>query len=62
MSVDTYLKGKDLTPYQAVTVEGVELHVSPTLATWASQATIVVKSGLLGRRLEVLADHKHQPT
>lgn len=62
VSVDTYLKGKDLSPYQQLTVDDVELHVAPALSTWADRATVAVKSGLLGKKLEVLADHKHQPT
>ena len=62
MSVDTYLKGKDLSPYQRVELYGVELHVAPALSKWADQATVVVKSGMFGKKFEILANHKHQPT
>jgi hypothetical protein len=62
VSVDTYLKGKDLSPYQRLEIDDVELHVSPALSTWADRASVTVRSGALGKRFEILADHKHQPT
>lgn len=62
MSVDTYLKGKDLSPYRLVEVDGVQVHVSPALTKWAQGATLAARSKLVGSKLEVLADHKHQPT
>lgn len=62
MSVDTYLKGKDLSPYQRLAVDDIELHVAPSLATWSERATVAVRSTRFGKKLEVLADHKHQPT
>jgi len=62
VSVDTYLKGKDLSPYQLLNVDDVELHVSPSLSTWSDRATVAVRPGIFGKKLEVLADHKHQPT
>lgn len=62
MSVDTYLKGKDLSPYNRLEQDDVEILVSPALATWSNNATLAVKAGVLGKKFEVLADHKHQPT
>lgn len=62
MSVDTYLKGKNLAKYQAAEVEGIELLVTPVLSQWASRVEVEVSRFLFWKRFDVLADHRHRPT
>lgn len=62
MSVDTYLKGKDLSAYRMVEHEDVVVHVAPALLQWASSTVVATKRGLLKERFAVGVDHKHQPT
>ena len=62
MSVDTYLKGKNLSKYQPLTVEGVELLVTPVLSQWASRVEVDVDRFLFWKRFDVIADHAHRPT
>lgn len=62
MSVDTYLKGKNLSAYQTVEHEGVVVHVAPALLQWASAAIVGTKRSMLRERFAVGVDHKHQPT
>ncbi len=62
MSVDTYLKGKNLAKYHPTQVEGVELLVTPVLAQWASRVEVEVNRFLFWKRFDVLADHRHRPT
>lgn len=62
MSVDTYLKGKNLSTYRTVEQSGVVVHVAPALMQWASSAVVDTKRSLLRERFAVGVDHKHQPT
>ena len=62
MSVDTYLKGKNLSAYHKVEQDGVEIHVAPALLQWASSAVVDTRRGFLKDRFAVGVDHKHQPT
>ncbi|MDA0351938.1 MAG: hypothetical protein O3A10_06975 [Chloroflexi bacterium] len=62
MSVDTYLNGKNLTKYQTVQVDGVELLVTPVLRQWASRVEVEVDRFLFWKRFDVIADHAHRPT
>ena len=62
MSVDTYLKGKILSKYQPLEVEGVELLVTPVLSQWASRVEVDVDRFLFWKRFDVIADHAHRPT
>lgn len=62
MSVDTYLKGKNLSAYQTVERDGVVVHVAPALLQWASSTVVGTKRGLVRERFAVGVDHKHQPT
>ncbi len=62
MSVDTYLKGKNLAPYQAVEHEGVKILVAPKLIQWAATVRLEVKQFLIFKSFEVGAEHKHAPT
>ena len=63
MSVDTYLKGKNLSKYQPVAVDDdVELLVTPVLTQWASRVEVEVNRFLFWKRFDVFADHAHRPT
>jgi len=62
VSVDTYLKRKNLTKYQAQELDGVELLVTPVLAQWASRVEVDIDRFLFWRRFDVIADHRHRPT
>ena len=62
MSVDTYLKGKNLAPYKAVEQDGVKILVAPKLIQWAATVQVDVKQFLIFKSFEVGAEHKHAPT
>ncbi len=62
MSVDTYLKGKNLSAYRTIEHQGVVVHVAPALLQWASSAVVDTRRSLLRERFSVGVDHKHQPT
>jgi len=62
VSVDTYLKGKNLAKYQPVQVDDVELLVTPVLRQWASRVEVEVNQFLFWKRFDVFADHAHRPT
>ena len=65
MSVDTYLKRKNLAPYRRVEQEGVRVLVAPILATQARRITLDVRRRLLWTSLtaeiEARGDHFHSP-
>ena len=62
MSVDTYLKGKNLAPYRTVEQDGVKILVAPKLIQWAASVQVGVKQFLIFKSFEVGAEHKHAPT
>ena len=62
MSVDTYLKGKNIKPYAAVDLEGLRVLVSPRLAEWAETVEVGLSKFLFWKSFEVLVEHKHAPT
>ncbi|MCH8065444.1 MAG: hypothetical protein IIC90_06410 [Chloroflexi bacterium] len=62
MSVDTYLKRKNLAPYLAVDHEGVKIFVAPKLIQWAQAVHLEVKQFLIWKSFQVFAEHKHAPT
>jgi len=62
VSVDTYLKGKNLSPYRAVEQDGVKILVAPNLIQWAAAVHLGVKQFLMFKSFEVGAEHKHAPT
>ena len=63
MSVDTYLKGKNLSPYLKLQHEGVKILVSGKLTGWASALQIGVSRFLFWKSLdiEVVPQHAHAP-
>lgn len=62
MSVDTYLKRKNLAPYQAVEQGDVKVLVSPNLLKWAKEVHVGAKQFLIWRSFHVDAEHQHLPT
>ncbi len=62
MSVDTYLKRKNLAPYVAVDHAGVSILVAPKLIQWAQAVHLDVKQFLIWKSFQVFAEHKHAPT
>ena len=62
MSVDTYLKGKNLAPYRTVEQDGVKILVAPKLIQWAAAVQVGVKQFRIFKSFEVGAEHKHAPT
>ena len=62
MSVDTYLKRKNLTKYQAQELDGIEVLITPVLSQWASRVEVDIDRFLFWKRFDVIADHAHRPT
>ncbi len=62
MSVDTYLKRKNLTPYGTVEQEGVKILVANSLTRWAEAVHVDVRRGWFSKSFEVAALHKHGTT
>ena len=62
MSVDTYLKGKNLAPYQTVEHEGVKILVAPSLTRWAESVQLNVKQFLIWKSFDIAVEHRHGPT
>ena len=64
MSVDTYLKGKNLSRYSVASQGDVRLYVSPSLFQWARSVYVDVGQFLIWRSFQVEAEakpHKHGP-
>ncbi len=62
MSVDTYLKGKNIAPYRAVTFEGLKILVASSLMQWAESVRLGVSQFLIWKSFEVEVEHRHGPT
>ena len=62
MSVDTYLKGKNLSPYSAVRQDDVEILVAPSLLQWAERVHLDARQFLVWKSFQVEAEHRHGPT
>ena len=63
MSVDTYLKRKNLSQYQIATTGGVDILLSQRLGGWAQTISITAKRFLLWTSfaVEVIPIHAHAP-
>lgn len=62
MSVDTYLKRKNLSSYQPLELEGLKLLMAPSLIKWAEAVHLDVKQFLLWKSFNVAAipnEHQH---
>ncbi len=61
MSVDTHLKGKNLSPYRTLRHDGVSLLLNPRLCEWASSMRIDAGRRALRTTLLVDLEHRHGP-
>ena len=61
MSVDTHLKGKNLSPYRVVREAGVKIHVAPNLMGYASSVQLDVK-GSVRKKISIDIHHEHGPS
>ncbi len=62
MSVDTYLKGKNLSPYSEADYEGLRILIAPSLLRWAKLVHVDTKQFLIWKSFEVAAEampHRH---
>lgn len=59
MSVDTYLKGKNLSRYRRLAYEEVHILVAPSLLGWAKWVTLDAKQVLFWKSFQVEAEHRH---
>ncbi len=63
MSVDTYLKGKQIDGrYSRYEDAGVVVLVADSLTRWATRVTLDAPRFLLWRRLKPVVEHQHHPT
>lgn len=63
MSVDTYLKGKNLTRYAHLDHDGLEVHIAPSLRVWADRVWVdAERAFLFWKRFLIDVEHRHQPT
>ena len=62
MSVDTYLKGKNLSPYRVVEHDDVKILVAPSLLRWAKSVHLDAKQFVVWKSFEVHTEHRHGPT
>lgn len=59
MSVDTYLKRKNLAPYRAVEYQDVKILVAPSLVNWAEAVHVGAKQFFIWKSFDVEAEHRH---
>ena len=62
MSVDTYLKRKNLSKYQPMELQGIQLLVAPSLVQWAEAVQLDVKQFFIWKSFNVAATpnaHQH---
>jgi hypothetical protein len=66
VSVDTYLKGKNLAPYQRLRRDGLQVLLAPVLNSQAAVIELSVRRVLLRKTLSVYVeprgDHFHAPS
>lgn len=63
MSVDTYLKRKNLSRYETVALGDLRVHVATALGRWAEMVAVDAERVLLfWRRFDVQVVHRHLPT
>lgn len=59
MSVDTYLKGKNLSSYQRIEKGDVEVYLSPELNQWAGYVGLYVQNLIVRKRIKADVEHNH---
>lgn len=62
MSVDTYLKRKNLRPYSVLAHEDVKILVAPSLLRWAKSVHLDAKQFVFWKSFDVEVEHRHGPT
>ena len=60
MSVDTYLKRKNLKPYAVLEHQDVKILVAPSLVQWAQAVELNVKQFLVWKSFDVEAIARHE--
>ena len=60
MSVDTYLKGKNLKVYRKVLQDDLTILVAPKLQSYVQMLEISTQKKLFGQKIVVLAHHEHR--
>jgi hypothetical protein len=61
VSVDTYLKGKDLSPYARLAGDDVEVLVDPAIVQLSSRMNVRTKGAAFWRGFDVALEHEHGP-
>ena len=59
MSVDTYLKGKNTSPYRRIHQDDITVLVAKPLLRYASKVELVTRKRLFGNKLVAVAHHQH---
>jgi hypothetical protein len=59
VSVDTYLKRKNLAPYQVAEHDGVTIYVANALLQWAREVRLGAKQFLIWKSFDIEAEHNH---
>jgi hypothetical protein len=59
VSVDTYLKGKDVSAYQRVTDGDVEVLVAPALVGMTRRLDVATRGVAFFRGFDVTVEHEH---
>ena len=59
MSVDTYLKGKNLRSYRRIEKGDAEIYLSPTINQWARQVSLRVQNLVVRKRIKADVEHNH---
>ncbi len=62
MSVDTYLKGKNLSPYNVLQHGELKILIAPGLIRWAETVQLNTKRFLFWESFNVEAQHRHGAT
>jgi hypothetical protein len=61
VSVDTYLKGKNLAPYARISGDGVEVMVDPALVQLSSRLHVGTRGAAFWRGFDITVEHQHGP-
>ena len=60
MSVDTYLKGKNMSHYQRIhDDDDLTVMIAPTLTRFAYKIELITRKKLIGSKLVAIAHHEH---
>jgi len=63
VSVDTHLKGKQITDrYRTYSAHGAQILVAHSLLGWADAVQLEARRGVFGKRVKARVEHRHRPT